>query len=62
MLAILVGILFIVAGCFGISLWSSDFMFVIRGIMPFMFAVGGLISVVAGISSIKDRADKSQKK
>lgn len=62
MLAILVGILFIALGFYGVSLWVDDFMVVVRGFMPFMFAVGGIIAVVAGISSIKDRADKSQKK
>ncbi|MCK9582381.1 MAG: hypothetical protein M0Q46_01985 [Endomicrobiales bacterium] len=62
MLAILVGILFIVAGCLGVLVWASDFIVVVRGFMPFMIAIGGIISVVAGISSIKDKLDKSTKK
>jgi len=62
MLAILVGILFIVVGCFGVLVWTPDFIVVVRGFMPFMIAIGGVISVIAGISSIKDRLDKSKKK
>ena len=62
MLAILVGILFIVVGFYGISFWSHDFITVVRGFMPFMFAVGGVIAIVAGVSSIKDKLDKNHKK
>jgi hypothetical protein len=54
MIAIFVGMLFMALGIWGIVTWWGDFLVLLRGALPLLIAVGGLISVVAGVASIKD--------
>ena len=54
MLAVILGIVFIVAGGFGVFVWKNDFFLVIRGLVPFMLVIGGFISVVAGVTNITE--------
>ena len=52
MLAVLLGLIFAVAGGLGMYLWKADFLIVLKGLLPALFLVGGAISVVAGVTSI----------
>lgn len=52
MLAVLLGLAFVVAGALGIFVWKVDFVVVLKGLLPFLSLVGGAISIVAGITSI----------
>jgi len=52
MLAVILGLIFVAAGGFGVFVWYGDFLVVIKGLMPFTLAVGGVISVIAGVTSI----------
>jgi hypothetical protein len=52
MLAVLLGLMFVVAGAFGVFVWKVDFVVVLKGLLPFLFLVGGVISIVAGTTSI----------
>jgi ABC-type transport system involved in multi-copper enzyme maturation permease subunit len=54
MLAILLGFVFVVAGALGMFIWKGDFVIVLKGLLPFLLLVGGVISVVAGITSISE--------
>jgi hypothetical protein len=54
MLAVLLGLVFAVAGAFGVYFWKADLVIVFKGLLPFLFLVGGAISVVAGITSIAE--------
>ncbi len=54
MLAVITGLVFIVLGLWGILGWWSDFLSFLRGSVPFMLFVGGLLAVVAGVTSIRD--------
>ena len=54
MLAMLLGLVFFVAGGLGVLVWHADFLAVIKGLVPFLFMVGGLISIVAGATNIAE--------
>jgi hypothetical protein len=54
MLSILVGIIFVAAGVWGIIHWPSDVASVMKGILPLMVICGGVIAVVAGFSRLRD--------
>lgn len=54
MLAVLLGLVFAMAGVYGLIVWKGDFFVVLKGLFPFLFLVGGAISVVAGITSIAE--------
>jgi hypothetical protein len=57
MLAIVVGLMFAGIGVWGVAVWYSDFIVVVRGIVPVLLFCGGMLSVVAGITSLKDQSD-----
>ena len=57
MLAVLLGLVFIVAGGYGVFIWRAEFIVFLKGALPLMFFVGGFISVIAGITSISESAD-----
>ncbi len=54
MLAVILGLVFIMAGGCGVLVWKGDFIIVLKGLVPFMFVVGGVISIVAGITNITE--------
>ena len=61
-IAALVGIFFFTGTCFGIR-WGIPFLTVLKGFIPPALILGGIIAVVAGISSIKDKmAEKKSAK
>jgi hypothetical protein len=54
MLAVIVGLMFSCAGIWGVIVWWPELMIVFKGFVPFMIFVGGCISMVAGITAIRD--------
>lgn len=54
MISIAVGLIFIVAAVWGMSVWRADAQALLRGILPILFFVGGALAVLAGISGIRD--------
>ena len=66
MLAVILGLVFVIAGGFGVFVWRADFINVLKGLLPFLFFMGGIISVIAGVTSIveslepKPSAENSQ--
>jgi hypothetical protein len=54
MVALIVGLIIAVLGVLGILRWTPDFILVLRGSVPVMLVCGGLLAVIAGITSIKD--------
>lgn len=54
MVALIVGVVITVIGILGILRWVSAFVLVLKGSVPIMLVCGGLLAVVAGITSIKD--------
>ena len=61
MLAVLIGLVFVVAGVWGIIAWSYDFIAVFKGLMPFMLAVGGFLSIVAVARSMSESYEEKNK-
>jgi hypothetical protein len=55
MIAILVGLIFIGAGFWGLVTWSSDFLSVMRGLGPISLFLGGIVGILAGVSSLQAR-------
>ncbi len=53
-IAALVGIFFFTGTLFGIT-WGAPFLTVLKGFIPPVLVLGGIIAIVAGISSIKDK-------
>jgi len=54
MIALVIGIVFIVVGCLGLLQWGAEFKMVIQGSVPIMLVFGGLLALIAGWTSIKD--------
>jgi arginine exporter protein ArgO len=54
MLAIIFGLLFAVAGIWGIAVWWADFIIFLKGFLPVMIFCGGIISIFVGITAISD--------
>ena len=55
MIAVLVGLIFVVIGAWGIARWFSDFIMVMRGLGPVSVLLGGLVAMVTGFSSLQPR-------
>ena len=53
MISLLVGLVTVAAGLWGIFFWSSDLLIVLKGALPVMILMGGLVAVVAGISALR---------
>jgi len=58
MLALIIGLIVaIVAAYIGLAYWLSDVVVVLKGSIPLMFFCGGILAVIAGITSIKDEIE-----
>jgi hypothetical protein len=54
MLAIIIGGLFTAAGLIGLIRWWTLTIDVLKGVLPLLFIGGGLVSIIAGYTSIRD--------
>ena len=54
MLSLIIGAIVTVAGLVLLVKWWYEILFVIRGILPGMMILGGVIAVIAGFSELKD--------
>ncbi|MCS7184549.1 MAG: hypothetical protein NZ870_01285 [bacterium] len=57
MKALIIGIVFAVVGVLGIVYWIKDVVVVIKGSIPLFLLMGGVIAIVAGVSSIKEEKE-----
>jgi len=64
MIAVLVGLIFIALGLWGLMLWPNDFILAAKGLGPFFTLLSGLIALIAGLASFQSRRidEKSKKK
>lgn len=53
MMAILIGLVFIALGAWGLFIWFPEFIFVMKGFLSVSLFLGGLISVIAGFASFR---------
>lgn len=56
MLSIAVGSIFALLGVVGIWGWRWDFLTVIKGGLPVCLFLGGVLAVIAGVSTIKSES------
>jgi uncharacterized SAM-binding protein YcdF (DUF218 family) len=63
MLGVLVGGIVLLLGLILLVSWWFEFLFVVRGVLPGMLILGGVIAVLAGVAEYKDTIkSKTEKK
>lgn len=62
MTAIFVGLSFVVVGIWGMMRWFPDFLIFARGLLPFSLFLGGVMALIAGVSSLQSRGGNGNKK
>ncbi len=55
--ALIGGLIAVALGVWGILSWTADFLMVLKGSVPLMVALGGLLAIIAGITTMKDAAE-----
>ncbi len=61
--SVIVGAAVAILGLAGLFRWSSAFVTMLKGTIPAMFIIGGIIALIAGVSEIKDEmASKKEEK
>jgi len=55
MIALVVGIVFLVLGILGLIFWWSRFVVVLLGSLPPIFILSGLAALALGISQVRDK-------
>jgi len=62
-LSLTIGAVVAIIGFVLLVMWRYEFLFFLRGIIPVVLILGGVISVIAGMSEFKDtvKADATKK-
>lgn len=53
MTTLILGLASVALGAFGLAQWLPEFLTFLKGLLPLSFICGGLIAVLAGISSLR---------
>ena len=61
-LSLVIGAVVALIGLILMAMWRYEFLFLLRGIIPVVFIFGGVISVISGISEVKDASKAGEKK
>jgi hypothetical protein len=56
------GIVSVVFGAIGFALWWSDFIIILKGGVPIMLILGGILAVYVGIDAIQDKMREERQK
>ncbi len=56
------GIVSVVLGVIGFSLWWSDFILILKGGIPIMLILGGILAVYVGIDAMQDKMREERQK
>lgn len=62
MLSIIFGLLFAVLGIVFVVTWFGDFLMVLKGSIPACFALGGILAIFIGASTVKENIREKQEK
>jgi arginine exporter protein ArgO len=57
---ILGGVVAIIFGVLGLINWWSLFLKALAALVPFILLIGGIFTVIIGISSVKERAEEKR--
>jgi hypothetical protein len=61
-LSIIIGALVALLGLVLLGAWWTDFVIVIRGLIPVMLIFSGVIAAIAGVSELKDELTSGKEK
>ncbi len=56
------GIVSVILGVIGFSLWWSDFMTILKGGVPIMLILAGILAVYVGLDAMEDRMREERQK
>ncbi len=56
------GVVSIVVGVIGFSLWWNDLIIILKGGVPIILIMGGILAVYVGLDAIQDRAKEERQK
>ena len=56
------GIVSVILGVIGFSLWWSDLMILLKGGVPIMLILGGVLAVYVGLDAMEDRMREERNK
>ncbi len=56
------GIISIILGIIGFSIWWEDFIIAVKGIVPILLILGGILAVYIGFDAIEDQAREERKR
>jgi len=62
MLSIILGLLFAGLGIVFVMTWFGDFLVVLKGSIPACVALGGILAVFIGVSSVKENIREKREK
>ena len=53
MISLLIGLAAVAAGLWGMAHWFDRLVFVLKGIVPLMMVLGGMVAILSGISALR---------
>lgn len=53
-LSLLIGAIVAILGLILFVAWFYEFLFIVKGVLPVMLILGGVIAVIAGLGELKD--------
>jgi uncharacterized protein YlxW (UPF0749 family) len=56
------GIVSVILGVIGLSHWSDDFLIILRGGVPIMLILGGILAVYVGLDAMQERIREERQK
>ena len=56
------GIVSVSLGVIGLSLWVNDFLIILKGGVPIMLILGGILAVYVGLDDMQDRMREERQK
>jgi predicted membrane channel-forming protein YqfA (hemolysin III family) len=62
MTAVSVGIVFVLMGLFGLVVWLHEVLFVLKGFLPLVLCVSGIVALMAGVSTFGQKKSNAAEK
>jgi len=56
------GIISVILGVMGFSFWWNDFIVILRGGIPILLILGGILAVYVGLDAMQDKAREERQK
>ncbi|MBM4313628.1 MAG: hypothetical protein FJ122_06860 [Deltaproteobacteria bacterium] len=62
MLLLIGGIVSGILGVIGFSLWWSDFITIVKGALPILLILGGILAIYVGVDAMQDKMREERQK